>query len=154
VRPILLLVVPAGIALAALAYEVQVNDLYSPRDRAIATVVVGLSFMLAGLFAWYRRRANRLGPLMVAAGFALLLRQLRYSEEALVFTIFFLLGELGYALVAHSTLAYPPDASPTGPSAGSCASATSPSSPSPSRSSSSTTRPTRCSSTGRCHDGA
>ena len=106
-KPILLAVIPVGIALAVLAYEVQVNDLHSPRDRAIATVVVGLSFMLAGLIAWYHRRANRVGPLMVAAGLALLLRQLRYSDDALAFTLFFFLGELGYALVAHSALAYP-----------------------------------------------
>ncbi|HEU0304593.1 MAG TPA: sensor histidine kinase, partial [Gaiellaceae bacterium] len=51
--------------------------------------------------------SNRLGILMVAAGFALLLRQLRYNEDALAFTTFYLLGNLGYALVAHSALAYP-----------------------------------------------
>lgn len=106
-RPILLVVVPASVALAVLAYEVQVTSLHSPTNRAIATIVVGLSFVLAGLVAWHRRPANRLGPLMVAAGCALLLRQLRYADEALVFTVFFLLGELGYALVAHSALAYP-----------------------------------------------
>ena len=44
---------------------------------------------------------------MVAAGFALLLRQLRYSHDALAFTVFFALGELGFPLVAHSVLAYP-----------------------------------------------
>jgi signal transduction histidine kinase len=44
---------------------------------------------------------------MVLAGFALLARQLRYSDEALVFTAFFVLGDIAYALVAHSALAYP-----------------------------------------------
>ncbi len=106
-RPLVLVLVPAGVALGVLAYEVQVSSLDSPNERAIATVAVGVAFFLAGLIAWSRRPANRLGMLMVAAGFALLLRQLRYSDEALVFTVFFLLGELGYALVAHSALAYP-----------------------------------------------
>jgi signal transduction histidine kinase len=106
-RPLFLALVPAGVALGVLAYEVQVNALHSPDDRAVAQVAVGLSFLLAGLIAWWRRPANRLGPLMVASGFALLLRQLRYSDDALAFTLFFLLGDLGYALVAHSALAYP-----------------------------------------------
>jgi signal transduction histidine kinase len=44
---------------------------------------------------------------MAAAGFALLLRQLRYAHDPLAFTVFFALGELAYALVAHSVLAYP-----------------------------------------------
>jgi signal transduction histidine kinase len=106
-RPLFLALVPAGVALGVLSYEVQVDKLHSPDERAVAQVAVGLSFLLAGLIAWSRRPANRLGALMVAAGFALLLRQLRYSEDALAFTVFFLLGDLGYALVAHSALAYP-----------------------------------------------
>lgn len=106
-RPLFLALVPAGVALAVLAYEVQVDSLHSPDDRAVAQVAIGLSFLLAGLIAWSRRPANRLGALMVAAGFALLLRQLRYSHDALAFTVFFALGDLGYALVAHSALAYP-----------------------------------------------
>ena len=106
-RPLFLALVPAGVALGVLAYEVQVDALHSPDDRAVAQVAVGLSFLLAGLIAWWRRPANRLGALMVAAGFALLLRQLRYSHDALAFTVFFALGDLGYALVAHSALAYP-----------------------------------------------
>jgi signal transduction histidine kinase len=106
-RPLFLALVPAGVALGVLAYEVQVDSFHSPDDRAVAQVAVGLSFLLAGLIAWARRPANRLGALMVAAGFALLLRQLRYSNDALAFTVFFLLGDLGYALVAHSALAYP-----------------------------------------------
>jgi hypothetical protein len=44
---------------------------------------------------------------MVAAALALLARQLRYSHDQVAFTTFFALGELGYALVAHVTLAYP-----------------------------------------------
>ena len=61
-RPLFLALVPAGVALAVLAYEVQVDSLHSPDDRAVAQVAVGLSFLLAGLVAWWRRplspRAN------------------------------------------------------------------------------------------------
>jgi signal transduction histidine kinase len=106
-RPLFLALATAGVALAVLAYEVQVDSFQSSHNRAIAQVVIGLAFLLAGVVAWSRRPANRLGALVVAAGFALLLRQLRYSHDALAFTVFFALGDLGYALVAHSVLAYP-----------------------------------------------
>ena len=97
----------AAVVLGVLAYRVQVHDLYSPSDKAVAIVAVAWAFLVAGLAAWARRPANRLGPLMVAAGLALLLRQLRYSHDPLVFTVFFAFGEASYALVAHAVLAYP-----------------------------------------------
>jgi signal transduction histidine kinase len=97
----------AGAGLGIAAYRVQVNDLGSPRDRAVASVVVAWTFLVTGFVAWYRRPGNRVGPLMLAAGLALLARQLRYSHDAALFTVFFLVGDLGYVIVAHSVLAYP-----------------------------------------------
>ena len=99
----------AGIALGVVAYQAQVDNLgpYTSPSHALAIVAVGWSFLLAGIVAWSRRSGNRVGPLMIAAGFALLLRQLRYSHDELVFTVFFALGHLPYALVPHSVLAYP-----------------------------------------------
>ena len=102
-----LLLVLAAIPLGVVAYHVQVHNLDSPPGRAVATVAVAWAFLFAGLVAWSRRPDNRLGPLLIAAAFALLARQLRYSHDAFLFTLFFLLGDLGYALVGHSALAYP-----------------------------------------------
>ena len=102
---IALLLVALVVGLAA--YRVQVDDLFSPGDRARAIVAVGWSFFVAGLIAWSRRPGNRVGPLMVAAGLLLLLRQLRYSHDPAVFTFFFWIGDLSYALVGHAALAYP-----------------------------------------------
>jgi signal transduction histidine kinase len=106
-RRLVALALGAGaLALGVGAYRVQVQN-HSPHSWAAAQVVVGWAFIAAGLAAWLRRPANRLGPLMLAAGLALLARQFRYSQDALVFTIFFLVGDLSYALVGHSVLAYP-----------------------------------------------
>jgi hypothetical protein len=71
----------AGAALGVLAYQAQVDSLgpFTSSARASAIVAVGWSFLLAGLVAWSRRPGNRLGPLMLVTGFALLLRQLRYN---------------------------------------------------------------------------
>jgi signal transduction histidine kinase len=109
VRALRYLIAAAGIALGVVAYRVQLDNLgeLTTRMRAGAIVVVAWSFLIAGLVAWSRRPANRLGLLLTAAGLVLLLRQFRYSDDALVFTVFFAISELAYALVAHSVLAYP-----------------------------------------------
>jgi signal transduction histidine kinase len=103
------LVVAAGIALGITAYNVQIDSLGANTTsvRAAASVVAAWASLAAGVVIWSRRPGNWLGPLMVATCFALLARQLRYSRDALAFTVFFALGELGYALIAHSALAYP-----------------------------------------------
>jgi len=103
----------AGLGVGALvlgfvAYRVQIDNIpLTTPARASASVAAGWTFVAAGLVAWARRPANRLGWLMVATGFALLAHQLRYSHDALAFTTFFLLGELAYALFVHTALAYP-----------------------------------------------
>ena len=95
-----------GIALGVAAYRVQVHN-FSPHSWAAGTVAAGWAFMVAGLVAWLRRPENRLGPLMLATGVAYLARQFRYSQGTLLFTVFFLFGDLVFALVGHSVLAYP-----------------------------------------------
>jgi hypothetical protein len=108
-RAVRIALVAAGLVLGVVAYRVQIDNLgaLTTPVRATAIVAVAWAFLVAGLVAWARRPHNRLGPLMAAAGIALLLRQLRYSDDPLVFTVFFALGEVSYALVAHSVLAYP-----------------------------------------------
>ncbi|HEY6149332.1 MAG TPA: histidine kinase [Gaiellaceae bacterium] len=96
-----------AIAFGIVIYGVQIDDLHSRESHALAQVAVGWAFVVSGLVAWLRRPRNRLGALLVAAGFAYLARQLRYSHDAWLFTVFFALGELPYALIPHSVLAYP-----------------------------------------------
>jgi len=110
----------AGLVLGVVAYRVQMHNLhyriqlpsghlgpFTTAARSTAIVLGAWFFVLAGLVAWTRRPGNRLGPLMAAAGFALLLRQLRYSDDSFLFTTFFLLGELSYWVVAQAVFAYP-----------------------------------------------
>jgi signal transduction histidine kinase len=97
----------AAIVFGVIAYRVQIHDLHSPHNWAKASVLAAWTFVFAGLVAWSYRPGNRLGPLMVATGFALLFRQFRYTNDPLGFTVFFAVSELSYALVAHTALAYP-----------------------------------------------
>jgi signal transduction histidine kinase len=100
--------IAVGLLLGLVAYRIQVDELLgNTSGRALAQVSVGLAFLLAGTLAWARRPANPLGVLMVVTAFALLLRQLRYSHDPVLFTAFFGLGDIGYALVPHAVLAYP-----------------------------------------------
>jgi signal transduction histidine kinase len=103
------LIVVAGIVLGVVAYDVQIDNLGTgtTTNRAAAGVIAAWASLAAGMAIWSRRPGNWLGPLMVATCFALLARQLRYSHDALAFTVFFALGELGFILIAHSALAYP-----------------------------------------------
>jgi signal transduction histidine kinase len=112
------LFVVLGVAalLGAIAYQVQMHNLhvriqgqgpFTTPARASAIVTFGFLFVVAGVVAWRRRPDNRLGALMTAAGFVLLLRQLRYSHEPVLFTVFFPVGELAYWVVAQAVFSYP-----------------------------------------------
>jgi signal transduction histidine kinase len=101
-----LLFAAAGVALGIAAYRTQTHAQHSAHHAA-AQLAVGWAYLVAGLVAWRRRPENRIGALMLLTAFALLARQLRYSDDALLFTVFFILGDVGYALVGHSALAYP-----------------------------------------------
>jgi len=102
------LLAAAGLVFGWLAYHVQVDDLLKTTPtRSMTSVLLGWAFLAAGLVSWLKRPSNRIGPLMIGVGFLVLARQFRYSENALAFTTFFLLGELPYAMFAHTVLAYP-----------------------------------------------
>jgi signal transduction histidine kinase len=104
-RPLALSLAVAGLALGIAAYYAQINALNS--RHAVAQVAIGWAYLFAGLIAWDRRPGNRMGRLMVLAGLAVLARQLRYSDSAFLFTVCFIFGDVGYALIGHSALAYP-----------------------------------------------
>ncbi len=99
-----LALVAAGLSVAA--YRAQV-DSASPHDWAVALLAVAWSFLVAGFVAWSRRSGNNIGPLLLAAGFAVLVRGLRYSHQRPVFTFGYLLGDLMVPLIGHASLAYP-----------------------------------------------
>jgi signal transduction histidine kinase len=109
VRAARLVVTLLAIGLGVVAYRVQVDNLgpFTTAGRSLAVVAVAITWVVAGAIAWSRRHPNRLGPLMMAVGFALLLRQLRYSHDAFLFTMFFWLGDVPYAMAGHVVLAYP-----------------------------------------------
>jgi signal transduction histidine kinase len=94
-------------ALAVLGYRALVFDHGQDRTEAAAQILVSWTFVVSGLVAAWRRPRSRVGLLLVAAGAGLLLRRLQYSNDAVLFTIGFALGEVSSAFIAHAVLGYP-----------------------------------------------
>jgi signal transduction histidine kinase len=108
-RPLMLLIAVAGIAAAALALALSLASDHetSPEVQGALMAWITLSYVFAGLVAWWRRPRNHLGPLMIAAGFGVFLSSLTASNQALPFTIG-VAFDLGAAvLFLHVCLAFP-----------------------------------------------
>jgi signal transduction histidine kinase len=65
------------------------------------------SYILCGLYAWWRRPDSRFGPLMVAAGFANFISTLSWTTNEVTFTLGQALDLLPPVLFLHVFLAFP-----------------------------------------------
>ena len=72
---------------ATLALGLASDGSAEPVARAITVDWIVLSYILAGLIAWWCRPESRFGPLMVAAGFAAFLSHLSWTSLALPYAI-------------------------------------------------------------------
>jgi signal transduction histidine kinase len=104
----------AAIALAAAIAGAAASALIVSSDHTpmpAAGIAVGLtitwSFIGAGLYAWWRRPANRFGALMTAVGFTFMLGALTASDDSVVFTIGVALSNLYFVVFAHMVISYP-----------------------------------------------
>lgn len=66
-----------------------------------------VSYILCGLYAWWRRPDSRFGPLMIAAGFVNFLSTLSWTTYDLTFTLGQALDLLPPVLFMHVFLAFP-----------------------------------------------
>jgi signal transduction histidine kinase len=108
-RRALLTLLALGIVSAGLVATVTLASRHEP-DKALAVVagvVIGLSFIGVGLFAWWRRPLNRFGLLMTAVGFAWFVGGLTESDNAIVWTIGSYISPLYLVLVVQLVLSFP-----------------------------------------------
>jgi signal transduction histidine kinase len=102
------------LAAAALAVGVVVSwIMLSNRVRessgldVVLVLVIGWSFVAAGLVAWRLRPENRIGPAMVLIGFLRFVAALFWSQDPLLFTIGHSLEATYLAGVIYVVLAFP-----------------------------------------------
>jgi signal transduction histidine kinase len=98
-----------GLVVAALqTWALATSDFTSDRGLWIAlNWLIGGGFVVAGLLAWYRRPDNRVGTLMVAAGFAWFLSLATRTDVPLLFSLGHLFSDLFVTLAIHLVLAFP-----------------------------------------------
>ena len=78
-----------------------------PGIRSALLVWVALPYVLAGLVAWWRRPESRFGPLMVIAGFTIILSGLQWSNAALAYTLGMVFDLIPAVIFLHVCLAFP-----------------------------------------------
>ena len=79
----------------------------TPVASAVLAAAVGVAFVGAGLIARARRPENRIGTLMILAGFSWFAGLLSTSDEPLLFTIGATLAFVAWGFVAYLMLAFP-----------------------------------------------
>jgi PAS domain S-box-containing protein len=96
--------IAGGIAAALAATS---NHEQHPWVAIALALFVSWSFVLAGLIGWARRPRNRIGMLMVAVGFGVLIGSLSEANHSIPYTLGALFGSLFIAAYVHLLLAYP-----------------------------------------------
>ena len=83
----------------------------SQLDRlGLQSLLVGwviIPYVVSGILAWWRRPESRLGPLMLATGFATALAPLQWVDQPALYSIGHLFDMLPAALFLHVFLAFP-----------------------------------------------
>jgi signal transduction histidine kinase len=108
-RPLVWLIAAAGAGATAVLFPLAFasDHVSAPGVQGALMAWITLSYVFAGLVAWWRRPRNRLGPLMIATGFGAFLSSLTWANQALPFTIG-IAFDLGAAvLFLHVCLAFP-----------------------------------------------
>ena len=99
----------AGLVLGLLgAGVILASDHVDHRGLTVTILLgIGAAWIGTGLYAWWRRPANRIGALMTWTGFAWLLNAFVAADTPAVFTIAVLGANLYLAAFVHLLVAYP-----------------------------------------------
>jgi signal transduction histidine kinase len=100
-------VATAGVVTGTMVLALASNTLDRPALRAFLVGWIVVPYVLSGILAWWRRPASRLGPLMLATGFAMAATALQWFEQPMLFSIGHLLDMLPAAMFLHVFLAFP-----------------------------------------------
>ena len=108
-RRALIALAVAGLALglAALALVTASDREADPAAWIVLALTLGWGFSFAGIFAWWRRPENRIGPLMTLVGFMWFLGALTSADTAWAYTLGVLVGTLWLGALVNMLVAFP-----------------------------------------------
>jgi signal transduction histidine kinase len=108
-RRALIALAVAGFALglAALALVTTSEGEADSAAWIVLALTLGWGFAGAGIFAWWRRPENRVGPLMTLVGFMWFLGSLLSADAAWAYTVGVLVGTLWLGALLHMLVAFP-----------------------------------------------
>jgi signal transduction histidine kinase len=108
-RRALQVIAAAALALGAADVPVVLSSHHETARGALlaATLVIGWSFVGTGIYAWWRRPANRIGSLMTLTGFFWLLLGLSAANAPGVFLAGYALAPLSYGFLIHLLVCFP-----------------------------------------------
>jgi signal transduction histidine kinase len=108
-RPLLWLIGTAGVVAAVVAVVLSLASDHQddPAIQGALMAWIVLSYVLAGLLAWWRRPRNHLGPLMIGVGFGVFGSSLTAANAALPFTIGVAFDLAAAVMFLHVCLAFP-----------------------------------------------
>ena len=92
---------------ASVTLALTSDHLREPGVHAALLNWVTLTYLFAGLVAWWRRPESRFGPLMVVAGFAMFLSSLSSANSGGLYTLGIAFDLAAAALFLHVFLAFP-----------------------------------------------
>jgi signal transduction histidine kinase len=108
----------AAVLVLTTAIALRFTDVHDPvstlrpnydghRTGVVWEIGFGALWLASGLFAWRRRPDNRVGPLMMAVGFAVIAPWALVGFGRIGFGVAALVDELAFAIGAHLFLAFP-----------------------------------------------
>ena len=116
-RRALIALAVAGLALGLAALALATTSDRGDDDPAawlVLALTLGWGFAGAGIFAWWRRPENRVGPLMTLVGFLWFSGGLASSDSAWAYTLGVVLGTLWLGALVHMLVAFPTGRVPPG----------------------------------------
>ncbi|MEC3977620.1 sensor histidine kinase [Amycolatopsis sp. H20-H5] len=100
-------VLTAGLAMGVAAMTLKIADgTHSALDTALSTTT-GFLFLVAGAVAHVRRPSNPIGLLIALSGVALFAEDLKFSANAVVFTLGIAVTSASAPVIAHLVVAFP-----------------------------------------------
>src|SRR5215210_459577 len=96
-----------ALGLAALALVTASEHGDDPTAWIVLALTLGWSFAGAGIYAWWRRPENRVGPLMTLVGFMWFLGAIDSADAAWAYTFGLVIGTLWIAALIHMLVAFP-----------------------------------------------